>query len=332
MQSDAKYSVIIPVYNAETTLKRCIDSLVLQNRRDVQIIVINDGSTDSSAEILAAYGTITVITQENKGVSVARNRGLEAACGKYVLFLDSDDYVSRDYFIKLDNMDENCDICYFQRRFVGGSQLDEEALFQKINTCSTWIKKMDILLSSREIMQLYNKRFKREIFTKHNLQFIECLYSSEDFNFCLAYSLHCKDIKMYRDKIYFNDLSNQESLSRKARKDLTEQLVCGFHYAAVSIQQSDRTWEEQKSLLTELDYLYAKCVCSCIAETFKFGKSGYFQNRTKYKFICENFRTRIGGSGYKNITHRGLRKLMDYQIVYPIYLLTWLMKGNNNSR
>ncbi len=93
----AKVSVIIPVYNTEKYLKECLDSVINQTFNDIEIICINDGSTDGSLNILTEYATIDsriiVITQENKGVSEARNNGMEKAGGEYIMFLDSDDYL-----------------------------------------------------------------------------------------------------------------------------------------------------------------------------------------------------------------------------------------------
>ena len=97
-----RYSVIIPVYNAEATLSRCLDSLVSQQFFDYELLLINDGSADGSdaicREYAAAYPKIRYFTKENGGVSSARNLGLSQAHGEYVLFVDSDDYVAKDYF------------------------------------------------------------------------------------------------------------------------------------------------------------------------------------------------------------------------------------------
>ena len=86
-----EYSVIIPVYNAEKTLKRCVDSLLEQNCSDLELILVNDGSKDSSLEICKAYqnenNCVRVIDKPNGGVSSARNAGLDAAFGQYVLFV-----------------------------------------------------------------------------------------------------------------------------------------------------------------------------------------------------------------------------------------------------
>lgn len=102
-----KVSVIVPVYNVEIYLADCLDSVLQQTLKDIEIICINDGSTDKSPEILAEYARkdsrIIIISQENKGLGSARNRGLEVATGEYVAFLDSDDWVDKDYYEKLYN-------------------------------------------------------------------------------------------------------------------------------------------------------------------------------------------------------------------------------------
>ena len=97
-----KISVIIPVYNVEKYLKECLDSVINQTLKDIEIICVNDGSTDNSLNILENYAKkdnrIIVISQKNKGLSGARNTGLKYCSGEYVSFIDSDDYVSKDLF------------------------------------------------------------------------------------------------------------------------------------------------------------------------------------------------------------------------------------------
>ena len=100
-----KVSVIIPVYNVEKYLRECLDSLVNQTLKEIEIICVDDGSTDSSLDILKEYASkdnrITVIKQQNLHAGVARNAGLSVARGEYVHFLDSDDWVSVDNYSKL---------------------------------------------------------------------------------------------------------------------------------------------------------------------------------------------------------------------------------------
>ena len=115
-----KVSVILPVYNCEKYLRQCLDSLTSQTLRDIEIICVNDGSTDSSLEILNEYAAadmrFVVIDSENRGAGAARNSGIEAACGKYLAFLDSDDWFEPDMLSAAYNAAENAkaDITIFR--------------------------------------------------------------------------------------------------------------------------------------------------------------------------------------------------------------------------
>lgn len=98
-------SVIVPVYNVEKYLKKCVDSILSQSYQNIEVILINDGSLDGSGEICEAYAKkderIKYITQNNSGLGKTRNRGIEEASGKYLLFVDSDDYIENTMIEKL---------------------------------------------------------------------------------------------------------------------------------------------------------------------------------------------------------------------------------------
>lgn len=106
-----KVSIIVPVYNVEKYLSECLDSLISQTLSDIEIICVNDGSKDSSLEILEKYAQkdkrIVVINQENSGVSTARNTGMKCANGEYIGFIDSDDWIDSDFYEKLYNSAKN---------------------------------------------------------------------------------------------------------------------------------------------------------------------------------------------------------------------------------
>lgn len=100
-----KISVIIPVYNVEMYLEQCVNSVMNQTLDDIEIICVNDGSTDNSLHILKELATkdkrLKIINQENLGLSEARNRGIKEAIGKYISFIDSDDWIDVDFLEKL---------------------------------------------------------------------------------------------------------------------------------------------------------------------------------------------------------------------------------------
>ena len=112
--SNIKVSVIVPVFNVESYLNESLDSILNQTLKDIEIICINDGSTDNSLDILETYSKkdkrIKIISKENEGQGVARNVGLDNAQGEYISFVDSDDFIKRDMLEKLYNKAENNDL------------------------------------------------------------------------------------------------------------------------------------------------------------------------------------------------------------------------------
>ncbi|NYA61791.1 glycosyltransferase, partial [Lactobacillus salivarius] len=106
-----KISIIVPIYNVEKYLKRSLDSLVNQTLEDIEIILVDDGSTDNSHKIAEDYkenySNVLLVTKENGGLSDARNFGLQYASGEYIAFIDSDDYVESQMFERMYNLSEN---------------------------------------------------------------------------------------------------------------------------------------------------------------------------------------------------------------------------------
>ena len=100
-----KVSVIVPAYNVEGYINDCLESLVNQTLKEIEIIVVNDGSTDRTSEIISKFSAkdsrMKIINQENQGLSAARNNGMQQATGEYIGFVDSDDYIDLDFYEKL---------------------------------------------------------------------------------------------------------------------------------------------------------------------------------------------------------------------------------------
>ena len=122
------FSIVIPVYNAKASLERCVDSWLCQTRKDLEIILVDDGSSDGSGELSDRLtensdGRVRVIHQENSGVSAARNAGIRAAKGEFLLFTDSDDYVEPDYLEKMAALQEKSDadlvLCGYHHLYDG---------------------------------------------------------------------------------------------------------------------------------------------------------------------------------------------------------------------
>lgn len=141
-------SIIIPVYNGEQYLRACLDSVLVQTYRELEVIVINDGSKDASLEICEEYARkdprVRVFSQENAGVSAARNRGLAEANGEYIMFVDADDLIPADICRFAAERAENYDMLFFDRtEFWEESALDSgrvECLNSKTKELSTYSK------------------------------------------------------------------------------------------------------------------------------------------------------------------------------------------------
>lgn len=117
-----KFSIIVPVYNVEKYIKKCLDSIFSQTFKDYEVIVVNDGTKDKSIEIAKKYD-VKIINQENQGLSEARNNGVKKATGDYIIFVDSDDYIEKDLLKKIsESLDNDPDIIRYQVKDIIGSK------------------------------------------------------------------------------------------------------------------------------------------------------------------------------------------------------------------
>lgn len=324
-----KYSVIVPIYNSEKTLSRCLESLVNQNRKDIQIILVNDGSTDHTEEIALQYAgkhpEIDYLFKKNAGVSCARNAGLRMAVGEYVTFVDSDDYVRNDYFSVLDQS-EDSDLLVFCHEIVGFDPRSMPKLFEELQKLETYEQRLERLLSSRRIMSPWDKRFKRALIEEYQIRFPEGMQIGEDFNFCMAYAVRAKAIQIETSQIIFNDITGQDSLSRKYRPQLDEQMLDAFTKVAETIRNSALAEGEKARLLGIADYLFIKHIFSCISEEFKVRNLKYFKDRKEIVSICQKFRKSLSGTCC-NTVHWGLRLALKWKLYFLFYFVTYWAKG-----
>lgn len=187
MKSDTLISVIVPVYNVEEYIERCIESIIKQTYNNIEIILIDDGSKDKSNEICDIYAQkdkrIKVIHKENEGVSKARNVGLDIAKGEYIVFIDSDDYVETNYINTLYelSLENNSDItiCGVKDENINGNILNESK-----DTTKKMLKKETLKeLLNEEYFNCvcWAKIYKKKIIG--NVRFNENMKIAEDFDF-----------------------------------------------------------------------------------------------------------------------------------------------------
>lgn len=173
-----KISIIVPVFNSEKYLKRCLDSLINQTLTDIEIICINDGSTDSSQNILEEYSLkdsrIKIISQENAGLSSARNRAFDTAQGEFIGYVDSDDWVNLDYYEKLyvNAKKYNADIACGEIFKTDGSTEKKFFSIKTIQLCNKTLEKYKACGLPRKCY-VWNKIYNREVLKCCNIYFEE---------------------------------------------------------------------------------------------------------------------------------------------------------------
>lgn len=215
--NDEKISIIVPVYNTEKYVKKSISSILNQSYKNIELIIINDGSTDNSEKIvkdlIKKNKNVKYKKIKNSGVAHARNIGLEMATGKYVGFVDSDDFIEKEMYETLYKTakKENSDLvtCAYRKNYIDRTVSiypKDKSVFGK-----SIIESKNIFLNSNPYIT--SKLFSMELIKKNNINFEEDLRIFEDLLFC--YKLYLKANKIsYVDQVFYNyNCSNTSSLT-----------------------------------------------------------------------------------------------------------------------
>ncbi|MGL4652512.1 glycosyltransferase family 2 protein [Cetobacterium sp.] len=242
-------SVIIPAYNVENYIKRCIDSILNQTLKDIEIVIVDDGSKDKTSEICEELtkknSNIIYKKVKNSGCSAARNFGLSLVKGKYVAFLDSDDWVDENMYEEMVALaeKETADIV-----ICGFKKLDEnKKLLSKVEIPKRMSKDDYIDSTTEWFSSPCNKIYRKEIIEKNNIQFLLDIYTGEDmfFNFmCFFFSKKVVSI----DKPYYNYFMNSASVSNnyKNRTDIylvIDELIAFYKQNGVYEKNIDKVRE-----------------------------------------------------------------------------------------
>ena len=204
-----KVSVIIPIYNSEENLSRCVESVLAQSYKEIEIICINDGSTDASLNILEEYQKddtrLMIVDIENQGVSHARNIGLERSDGKYVVFVDSDDMINvnmiRELYYRVECEFADLAVCGYTT-YRGNVIFEKQELKEDILTLE---QSVNYLMSTGCLNMIWNKMYRRE---KIASKFREDMAFGEDLLFNIQYLKSCANVCILKDAFYQYYLSN----------------------------------------------------------------------------------------------------------------------------
>ena len=226
-----KVSVIIPIYNGEKKLRRCLTSVRTQNYNNIEVLLINDGSTDKSSEICHEFSNqderFIVVDKKNEGVSASRNKGIEMASGEMIQFVDCDDYVEKTYLMELvDKMlSDGSDMVisgYTRHKNEKESNRRPKSETIKINELTTFFWK---LYNNWFINTPWNKLYKKELIQSgYPLE----LNLGEDLIFNLDYIKNCNQISVIASCGYHYCIEDGNSLALQFRKDKFEN-SCYLH-------------------------------------------------------------------------------------------------------
>ena len=295
-----KYSIIIPAYNAERTLPRCLDSIVGQLPSDAELILIDDGSNDGTGEICRTYAVrnsrIRFLTKPNGGVSSARNMGLDYAAGEYVLFVDSDDAVSEAYFERLNAaLRDSPDLLLFSKQLI--DEADRRHVKQESFAHRSEVRQTDRNLSRcfrrQELNLITTKAFRRDIIEANRLRFDERLDIGEDKVFAFAFTLFSSRVIKIMDPLYYLSVDGQESLSRKKRDDLCESVLLEHRIMSDMLESADVSEKRRKLFRNALYYSFYRSAYTVSGELRKYDYSSS-ERRTGIREILESYSNEEG--------------------------------------
>ena len=279
--ADVKFSIVVPVYNVEPYLTTCLKSLINQTFKNFEIICVNDGSTDKSLDILNYHAQrdsrIKIINQENKGLGAARNVGVAAAKGEYLLFVDSDDWLRTDALEVLDNRSkaQDFDVCIFgYNNYINQQQYN---LPTRILT-GLEKKKFEHVYDYMFVNVIAcGKAYKRDFWQKYNFKFPEGVFF-EDTLINSQVFLHIDILDMCEQNLYYYRLSNNSITRQKFSDKKVDDLFEAF-YKTYAYLQEEKIYPKVKEAFVE----YVKMVFNFYAQqVYEEKKENYFKRYSEF--------------------------------------------------
>lgn len=285
------FSIIIPVYNAEKTLIRCLDSIKTQTFSNYEVILIDDGSTDNSLSICKSYETndhrLHVVSQKNSGPSAARNAGLTIATGQWICFVDSDDYIESNYLQNIYNKSIQ-DI--FDVIFISYNKIYNNSKQEAVVSSKSGDDNLDLFINLSEIdMYGYTwiKVFRREIIQK--IKFDTSINLFEDEVFTCKVLQNCSTVGIIKQPIYNYNIGFSNSLIGKTHNDYC--IKCEKVYSAWKELLKDSKYEKYLYESKANNYV-SKCYYYAFERNvplkeffFQLKNSSFFQEHTNnFKF------------------------------------------------
>lgn len=283
-------SIIIPVYNVEKYLERCINSIINQTEKNIEIILVDDGSLDKSGDICDSFAKndsrIVVIHKKNGGLSDARNKGLEISNGKYILFVDSDDWCEENFVEEVCNIAElnslDLVVCgykinYSNNNYIINKNFNFERKFCGKKEISEAITNLD---TKGMFNVVWNKLYNREIIENYKIKFDINGVPGEDLLFNCKYFKYINNIYLL-NKSYYNYMrQDEETLVCKYREDLYDKIKIFNKEKKFLYNFYNMVSNSEKNILLEL---YIEYIFSCIPNLYR--KDCYLTRNEKKQYI-----------------------------------------------
>lgn len=266
-------SVIVPVYNVEKYLERCLDSIVNQTYKNLEVLLVNDGSKDASLNICEEYALkdqrIKVISQENKGAAAARNTGINNAVGEYITFVDSDDYIDLNMYEEMMEINNqyNCDVvmcdCYKEKdnlrevftHPIRPGFYDKDMLYKEYFPSLLMTNSVDYPATISNWLLL----IKRNIINDNELRYKEGMRFSEDLLFGSQVMYYANNFYYMKEKCYYHYMFNPTSVTKTFYQDkwiLMKQL----HTFIEEFFLSKEDYDFQRQVDLSLLYIVYHCI------------------------------------------------------------------------
>lgn len=309
IKSIDKISIIIPCYNASKTIDKCLNSLINQTYNNMEIICINDNSKDNTLEKLKTYKNIIIINnKKNIGPAASRNKGLDKASGKYIGFVDADDYVDKTMYETM--------VSYIKKDvdMIACSRIN---ITKKGNT--EIIHKDQIINShnfSKTSNYIWDKLFKKEIIDEYKIRFNDKYSYAEDFDFLLKYKYYSKGkIRIINKPLYFYNADSDNSITNSYQDNLMH--IIDVQKEEISFFKKENMFDKYyNELLTMSTAFYVRRV-----REFKKYNNKELQKRFVDEFLNffeynfkDDYKKSINHFTGKNMFFRSSKKLMHIYI------------------
>lgn len=338
MNDKPTISVIVPVFNVERYLQQCVDSILSQSFDAFELILVDDGSTDSSNLLCDKYAReddrIKVVHKVNAGVSAARNTGIDIANGKYIAFVDSDDFVDRAFLETLVSTIEaskaDLSVVGFSYYYDPQKSVDHTIAQDGVYSVKRFVKMMFKESYEKHIISsVCNKLFRKELVELYQLKYSVVDHICEDGMFVYDYLMHCASIAFNSSVLYiYRQVTNQPHLMTKYNSNAFESL--DKYYQSILAFLSKH--EAEMSVYDFVDYSFLR---RCFGFLSNIYRSSNLPNERKYEELLRNVKD---GTFQFFLTRSSSLSLSKRETVFVtltraklLRIIDWYLKYKNKS-